>query len=72
MDERTTYPYRGYTISTFQEEGVWWATARPVEKEAGGDEAIVGGPWRSQHDARSAAQVFCDSQPARPMPPASA
>jgi hypothetical protein len=36
MDERTTYPYRGYTISTFQEEGVWWATARPVKKEAGG------------------------------------
>ena len=69
---RTTFPYHGYTISIIQEDGVWWAASRTAEKEAGGDRAILGGPWRSQQDARAAAQVFCDGHPPRPMASASA
>ena len=59
--ERTSYPYQRYAITTFQEEGVWWASARVAEKDAGGDRAVLGGPWKSKLDAKSAAQAFCDS-----------
>jgi len=43
-EERTSYPYQRYTITTFQDEGVWWARAR------GGGEGCRGrsaGPGRS-------------------------
>ena len=61
VEERRTYPYLRYAVTTFQEDGVWWASARAAEKDAGGDRAVLGGPWKSNLDARSAAQAFCDS-----------
>ena len=61
MDEdRTTYPYQRFTITTLRAEGVWWARARVAEKDVGGDRPVLGGPWRGQPAARSAAQAFCD------------
>jgi hypothetical protein len=60
-EERMSYPYQRYTITTLQEDGVWWARARVAEKEAGGDRPVLGGPWRSKLEAKSAAQAFCDS-----------
>ncbi len=59
-EERTSYPYQRYTITTLLEEGVWWARARVAEKDAGGDRPVLGGPWRSKLEAKSAAQAFCD------------
>jgi hypothetical protein len=59
-EERTTYLYERFTISTFRAEGLWWAGARSAEKDAGGDRPVLGGPWRSQPEARAAAQAFCD------------
>lgn len=59
-EERASYPYLVYTITTLRNEGVWWAKARLAEKEAGGDRPVLGGPWRSQQEARAAAQGFCD------------
>ena len=65
MDEEwTTYAYQRYTITTLRDEGVWWAKARVVEKDAGGDRPVLGGPWRSQLQAKTAAEVFCDSRKA--------
>ena len=61
MDEvGTSYPYQGYTITTLQEEGVWWAKARAAEKDAGGNRPVLGGPWKSQMQAKTAAEAFCD------------
>jgi hypothetical protein len=59
-EERTSYPYQRFTITTLRAEGVWWARARIAEKDVGGDRPVMGGPWRSQPEARSAAQIFCD------------
>ena len=59
-EERASYPYQAFTITTLRSEGVWWARARLTEKEVGGDRPVLGGPWRSQSDARVAAQAFCD------------
>jgi hypothetical protein len=65
MDEAgTSYPYQRYTITTLQEEGVWWAKARVAEKDAGGDRPVLGGPWKSQRQARTAAEAFCDNRKA--------
>ncbi len=62
MDEETRcYAYQRYTISTFQDEGTWWARARVAEKEAGGDRAVLGGPWKNKGEAKTAAEAFCDS-----------
>ena len=61
--ERTSYLYRGYTITTVLDDGVWWATVRAAEKDAGGDQAVLGGPWGIRVHAKNAAQVFCDSRP---------
>lgn len=62
MDEdRSFCLYRDYVISTLREEGVWWATARAATKSPGGDRAVLGGPWKSQADAVTAAEAFCNS-----------
>jgi hypothetical protein len=62
MDEQwASYPYQRFTITTFRAEGVWWARARIAEKDVGGDRPVTGGPWRSQTDAKSAAEMFCNS-----------
>jgi hypothetical protein len=61
MDEqRTSYPYRQFTITTLLHEGVWWAKARVAEKDVGGDRPVLGGPWKSQSAAKTAAEAFCD------------
>jgi hypothetical protein len=60
-EERRSYPYHRYTITMLQAEGVWWATARLAEKDAGGDRPVLGGPWKSKPEARTAAEAFCDS-----------
>jgi hypothetical protein len=65
MDEETRcYAYQRFTISTFQDEGAWWARARVSEKQAGGDRAVLGGPWKSKAEAKSAAEAFCDCRKA--------
>lgn len=61
--ERMSYPYHGYTITTLLDDGVWWATFRAAEKDAGGDQPVLGGPWGARLHARNAAQAFCDSRP---------
>ena len=60
-EERTSYPYRQYTITTLRDEGVWWARARATEKQVGGDRPVFGGPWRNKEQAKTAAEAFCDS-----------
>ena len=60
-EERTSYPYRRFTITTLRDEGVWWAKARVAEKDAGGDRPVLGGPWKGQLEAKTAAEAFCDS-----------
>ena len=61
MDEGTLcYTYQRYAITTLQDEGQWWARARVKGKEAGGDRSVVGGPWKSRLEAKSAAEAFCD------------
>ncbi len=69
-EERMSYPYHGYTITTLIDGGVWWATVRPEEKDPGGDRPVRGGPWGARLHARAAAQAFCDHQPVRRVPPA--
>ncbi len=64
VEERSSYGYQHYTITTFRDEGVWWAKARVAEKEDGGDRPVSGGPWKSQGEAKTAAQAFCDSRKA--------
>lgn len=59
-DERTSYPYLRYTITTLRDEGVWWAKARVAEKDVGGDRPVLGGPWRNRQDAKAAAEAFCN------------
>ena len=59
-EERTSYPYRYYTITTFREEGVWWARARVAGKDVGGDRPVLGGPWKGKVEARTAAEAFCN------------
>jgi hypothetical protein len=59
-EERTSYPYQRYTITTLREDGVWWARARKAEKDAGGERPVLGGPWRSKVEAKTAAEAFCD------------
>lgn len=59
-EERTSYPYQRYTITTLRDEGVWWAKARATEKQVGGDRPVLGGPWKSREEARTAAETFCD------------
>jgi len=54
-----SFPYLKFTITIFQADGVWWARARLAQKDMGGDRAVTGGPWRSQAEARSAAESFC-------------
>ena len=61
-EERTSYPYRRFTITTLRDEGVWWAKARVAEKDAGGDRAVLGGPWRSRLAAKAAAEAFCNNR----------
>lgn len=70
-EERVSYPYHGYTITTLIDDGVWWATVRAEEKDAGGDRPVLGGPWAVRLHARAAAQAFCDRQPIRPAVPVS-
>ena len=65
MDEETTcHPYHRFTVTTFRDEGVWWAKARVAEKDAGGDRPVLGGPWKSQVEAKIAAEAFCDARQA--------
>ncbi len=65
MDEETRcYAYQHYTITTFQDGGDWWARARVAVKQAGGDRAVLGGPWKSKPEATAAAEAFCDSKQA--------
>ena len=65
MDEETLcYTYQRYAITTLQDEGQWWARARVTEKEAGGDRPVLGGPWKSRLEAKSAAEAFCDCRQA--------
>jgi hypothetical protein len=52
--------YQHYIITTFQDEGVWWARARVAAKEAGGDRPVLGGPWKNKPAAQTAAEGFCD------------
>lgn len=59
-EQRTSYAYRQFTVTTLRHEGVWWAKARVAEKDVGGDRPVVGGPWKSQSAARVAAEAFCD------------
>ncbi len=59
-EERTSYPYRKFTITTLRDEGVWWAKARVAVKDVGGDRPVIGGPWKSQAAAKGAAEIFCD------------
>lgn len=61
--ERKSYAYRGYTITTLLDDGVWWATVRVAEKAAGGDRPVLGGPWGIRVHAQAAAQAFCDRRP---------
>ena len=63
-EERTTYAYQQYTITTLRDEGVWWAKARVSVKVDGADRPVVGGPWRGELQARAAAEAFCDSRKA--------
>ena len=63
-EERTTYAYQRYRITTLRDEGVWWAKACVAEKDAGGDRPVLGGPWRSQVQAKTAAEAFCDGRKA--------
>jgi hypothetical protein len=60
-EERTSYPYQRYTITTLRDEGVWWAKARATEKQVAGDRPVLGGPWKNRGEARTAAEAFCDS-----------
>ncbi len=59
-EERMSYPYRRFTITTLRNEGVWWAKARVAEKDMSGDRPVLGGPWKSQSAAKVAAEAFCD------------
>ncbi len=61
VEEITSYPYCCFTITVFREDGGWWAKARVAEKDAGGDRAVVGGPWRTRPAAQAAAEEFCRS-----------
>ena len=63
-EERTSYPYQRFTITTLRDEGVWWAKARVAEKDAGGDRPVLGGPWKSRAEAKTAAEAFCDGRQA--------
>lgn len=60
-EERTSYAYRQFTITTLRHEGVWWAKARVTDKDVGGDRPVLGGPWRGKLAAKTAAEAFCDS-----------
>ncbi len=62
MDEQhATFPYQQFTVTTFLAEGLWWARARVAATDAGGDRPVTGGPWRTQPEARSAAESFCQA-----------
>ena len=62
MDAETVCSlYQCYIITTFQDAGEWWVSARGVKKGAGGDRRVLGGPWRSKPEARIAGEAFCDS-----------
>jgi hypothetical protein len=60
-EERTSYPYRRFTITTLRDEGVWWAKARVAEKDVGGDRPVLGGPWKGMSAAKTAAEAFCNN-----------
>ena len=62
--ETMCYTYQRYTITTFQDEGEWWARARVTEKQAGGDRSVLGGPWKNRPAAKAAAEAFCDNRQA--------
>ena len=64
VEETTCYTYQRYTITTFQDEGEWWARARVAVKQAGGDRPVLGGPWKGRLEAKVAAEAFCDSRQA--------
>jgi len=59
-EERTSDPYRRFTITTLRYEGVWWAKARVAEEDVGGDRPVQGGPWKGKLEAKTAAEAFCD------------
>jgi len=62
-EERTSDPYRRFTITTLRYEGVWWARARVAEvaeEDVGGDRPVQGGPWKGKLEAKTAAEAFCD------------
>jgi hypothetical protein len=63
-EERTSYPYQQYTITTLHDEGVWWAKARVAEKDVGGDRPVLGGPWKSKLEAKTAAEASCNCRQA--------
>ena len=63
-EERMSYPYQRFTITVLRHEGVWWAKARVALKDVGGDRPVVGGPWKTQVEAETAAEAFCDSRKA--------
>ena len=53
--------YQCYKITTFQDAGEWWVRARGMKKDTGGDRPVLGDPWKSKPEARTAAEAFCDS-----------
>jgi len=59
-EERTSYPYKRFTITTLRDGGAWWAKARVAEKDVGGDRPVLGGAWKNQAEAKTAAEAFCD------------
>ena len=67
-EERTSYLYGEYTITTLRNDGVWWARARVSLKIEAGDRPVRGGPWKSVEQAMTAAQRFCDNGKARVAP----
>ncbi|MCX5735188.1 MAG: hypothetical protein NTW68_12795 [candidate division NC10 bacterium] len=63
-EERTSYAYKQYTITTLRDGAAWWARARVAEKDVGGDRPVLGGAWKSKPEAKTAAEAFCDSRQA--------
>lgn len=59
-DRSRTYRYRSYTIRTLRDGGGWGAKAGPTQVGAGGERAVLGGPWRRETEARAAAEAFCN------------
>jgi hypothetical protein len=60
IEKQSFFLYRKYVISALLEDGIWWATARLSGKSLGGDRAVRGGPWKTEAEAKTAAEGFCD------------